>query len=463
MRFESTFGKDQVTSLDHESKLSELMAFVAGLVSGYLVSRFISYFSRLFRQPSFNNVISPGLEEDYAAVNNRALEIATRNLRAGIETRQLPDGSEKTVLCAGRRNFREPWARDLSFASFGLVEIGEFTAARESFESFLLYQLPSGQFPVKMHTTGVIDRYLHSFFKREQPVRLHLHPKYITGHRTVSPDGNALLVIGMLNYARRSGDQEFIDEHWTGLKKAVQWLDEHALGVHGLLHQAAFADWSDTISRKGWILYTNILYWKALKDMSEAALWSGKEEDLEYFSAREAEIRRAINEYFWRADLGYYVTSERFANLSSSGNLLAIVWGLATSEQGQSILDRMKHFHMAEPVPTKPVYPPYPKRYVAIENRLSRLGFYHIKAAWLWLGALHAIALCRMDRPQEAGEILYRLSKVILRDGIVHEVYHPNGQFVSNFWYTSEAPFTWSAGVLVYALNVYRKCFHGEN
>jgi GH15 family glucan-1,4-alpha-glucosidase len=229
-----------------------------------------------------------------------------------------------------------------------------------------------------------------------------------------------------------------------------------------LLHQEAFTDWSDTISLTGWVLYTNIVFWKALKDMSEAAAWIGRTDEREYYSIREAEVRNAIDGHFWRDDLGYYMTSEQFDNLSSSSNLLAIVWGLANRAQSNSILDTMKRFQMAEPVPTKPVHPPYPRHYLAIENRLSRLAFYHVDAAWLWLGALHAVALCRLDRHAEAKEVLYRLSKVILRDGIVHEVYHPDGRFVSNFWYTSEAPFTWSAGVLVFAHHVYHHCFNGD-
>ena len=73
----------------------------------------------------------------------KGYHIAMENLKQGIELRQLPNGEIKRVLCAGHRNFREPWARDLSFALFGLMEIGEAETARESLDVFLHFQKPS--------------------------------------------------------------------------------------------------------------------------------------------------------------------------------------------------------------------------------------------------------------------------------------------------------------------------------
>jgi hypothetical protein len=43
------------------------------------------------------------------------------------------------------------------------------------------------------------------------------------------------------------------------------------------------------------------------------------------------------------------------------------------------------------------------------------------------------------------------MSHVIVRDGVVHEVYGANGRFLSTRWYTSEAPLTWSASLFIYA------------
>lgn len=424
---------------------------------GLLFWQIVRYGHRLFRQPLLAPHSIPSDLALHQTIEAKGLRIAAANLCAGIEKRLLLDGQEKLVLCAGLRNFREPWARDLSFASFGLLELGEFQAAKEALEVFLINQRPSGQFPVKVHSTNVVDRYLHSLLKREQPAYIPIRPKYITAHNTISLDGNALLVIATLNYATRSGDTEFVQTHWPALKRAITWLENHALEEDGLLHQAAFADWADSIAREGRVLYTNVVYWKALTDLATAAADYGDSVDQIYFAARARELRAAINDHFWREDLGYYVTNHLFDNLSSSGNLLAIAWELTTPHQAKAILDNMERFNMAYPVPTQTVHRAYPDKFIALENRLGGIAHYHTHAAWLWLGGWHVIALTRQGRLDEAETLLYRIAQVIVRDGAVHEVYAPNGNYLSTFWYTSEVPLTWSAGMVVYAHHVYQR------
>ena len=43
------------------------------------------------------------------------------------------------------------------------------------------------------------------------------------------------------------------------------------------------------------------------------------------------------------------------------------------------------------------------------------------------------------------------MAEIIVRDRQIHEVYAPNGKPLSNFWYKSESPLTWNAGMIVYA------------
>ena len=437
---------------------------IGGAILGYMFWIVVNYGRRMLRQPFLLATTLPREIEDDQTIEAKALLIASVNLRAGIEKRLLLNGQEKLVLCAGLRNFREPWARDFGFASFGLIELNEFQTAKECLETFFINQLPSGQFPVKVHATNIIDRYLHSLFKREQPTYAPIKPKYITAHNTISLDGNALLVIAALNYAQRAGDHDFAQTHWAACKQAINWLEKHALEQDGLLHQAPFADWADSIARRGRVLYTNILYWKALHDLALfAPYYSSIAEDEAYFTAKAEYLKKSINDHFWRADLGYYVTNKTFDNLSSSGNLLAIAWGFTTPGQANAILDNMHTFAMASPVPTQVVHRAYPDRFIAIENRLGGIANYHTSAAWLWLGAWHVIALSRTGRLAEAETLFYRISEVIFRDGAVHEVYAPDGHYLSNFWYTSEAPLTWSAGMIVYAHEVYQRHFLTDN
>ena len=434
-----------------------LKALLAGMGLGALSWLVMKYGRKFLQQPTLNVEAFRFIEEDPSNVEDRGFLIAVANLLSGVERRKLPDGQGKLVLCAGRKNFREPWARDLSFASFGLVELQQAEVLKDSFDVFLMNQLPNGQLPVKMHSTTIPERYLYSIFRREQPVVMPLKPKYVSGHNTISLDGNALLVIAILNYCARLGDDEFIQDNWEALKRVMFWLDEHAPDADGLLHQGAYSDWADSIARSGKVLYTNVIYWKALNDMADAATHYGNNQDIDYFSTKARRVGKEINTFFWRPDLGYFITNQKFKNLSSSGNLMAIAWDLASSEQAGSILDMMDKFGMAYPVPTKVAYPPYPNRNVAIENRLGRIGYYHVDAAWLWLGAWNVIALTHVGREKRAGELFRRIMSIVVQDGMVHEVYDPEGRFVSSFWYTSDAPFTWSSGMIVYAHQVYQR------
>jgi GH15 family glucan-1,4-alpha-glucosidase len=422
-----------------------------------LLIKLVQYLQRLFQQPRLVSSARFVFLDDGENVGSRAVQIAAENLRAGIERRLLTNGEEKLVLNAGLRNFREPWARDFGFASYGLLALGEERAARECLDVFLHYQAPSGQFPVKVHSTSVVNRYIHSLFRREQPIEAPLRPKYITAHNTISLDGNGLLVNAFLHFAEFTGDHEFARENWDRLQEAIQWMESSAMEEDGLLHQGAFADWADTIARQGKILYTNVIYWRALKAMAEAAERYGDDFQAEQYARKYHQIGAAIEAHFWRPDLGYYATSQAFDNLSSSGNLLAIAWGLADEKKANSILDVMRDLDMANPVPTRAVHRAYPDGVIALENRLIGLANYHTEASWLWLGAWHIISLVRLGRMGEARQLVDRMAAVIVRDKEVHEVYAPSGFYLSNFWYTSEAPLTWSAGMIVYACSIFRQ------
>lgn len=430
-----------------------LPLFLAFLL-GFLTSQLFSYGRRLWQQPGLT-ARSPvgGIAFDTAVpATGLARLIAEANVRAGIEERHLPDGTRKTILWAGWRNFREPWARDFGFASFGLVEMGEQRALKETLELYLHYQRADGRFPVKIHSTSVADRYLHSLFSRQQPTHAPLRPKYQTAHHTISLDGNCLLVIAALNYLRRYQDEAFARQHWAALKQALHWVETQALGSDGLLHQGAYTDWADSVIRKTAVHYTNVLYWKALREFALDAARYGYSEDAVYFEGQAAALCAAINRHFWDETQGFFITSRQFRHiLSSDGNLLAIAWRLATPEQANTILANMAAGGMAEPVPTRCTNQEYGREHISLENRLGGIAHYHTAAAWLWLGSWHAIAAVRAGRGAEASQLLGRMAEVITRDGVVHEVYGVDGRYLKTRWYESEAPLTWSAAMFVYA------------
>ncbi|MBC7878456.1 MAG: hypothetical protein H7Y59_14900 [Anaerolineales bacterium] len=437
----------------------DLPSFIKGIAVGAAtgIASLIAYqyIHAIIKQPRLMSRAVLSKAEDFDTIEARALFIAADNLRSAIEVRRFGNHKTREILQAGYRNFRESWARDFSFASFGLLAVKEVKVVKDTLEAFLDHQTPEGQFPIKLHSFGMVTRFMHSLFGREQPTETPMRPKYLSGHGTISLDGQCLMVIAAIHYSFQTEDHEFLKTHWDALVKAISWTERSVKdSTDGLLTQGAFADWADSIAHIGCVLYTNVTYWKALQEMAEAATHFGLKDQISFYSKKAEQVALAIQAHFWRPTLGYYAASDTLDQLTSSGNLLAIAWGLASKDQANSIMDTIIVTGMASPVPTKVAYPAYPLHLIAIENRLGGVANYHIDAAWLWIGAWHVVALARSGRVEEAHGILSRIAEVIVRDQQVHEVYGPNGKPLSSFWYKSEAPLTWNAGMVVYSYYV---------
>jgi glycogen debranching enzyme len=435
-----------------------------GTVTGMASLLTFQYLFGILRRPRLlSKAILLG-EEEFEDEEALAIFIAAESLRSGIQTRRLTNSLNKEILHAGYRNFSESWARDFGFATYGLLALKQFNPVKETLEAFLWHQKPDGQLPVKLHSVHVVTRYLHSFLGREQPTEFLLRPKYISGHGAPSLDGQALLVIAGLAYTQATGNSIFLEKHWPELRLAMTWLESYRKGSEEdpLLHQGAFADWADSIARHGRVLYTNVVYWKALSEMAIAATQLDlQEEAVDYFVKAE-KVLRAINKLFWRDELGYFITSDQLTQLSSDGNLLAIAWGLTKHDQAGSILKVMHDARMAEPVPTRVTYPSYPRQLIALENLLGGMASYHTNASWLWIGAWHVIALVRTGHLEEAQKLVRRIMRVIVQDRQVNEVHAPNGEPLSSMWYTSEAPLTWNAGMIIYACHLFESKLQEE-
>jgi glycogen debranching enzyme len=436
-----------------------------GTVTGMASLLTFQYLFGILRRP---RLISKAIllgEEQFDDEEALGIFIAAESLRSGIQQRRLTTHGSKEILHAGYRNFSESWARDFGFAAYGLLTLKQYNPVKETLEAFFHHQTTQGQLPVKLHSVDVVTRFLHSFFGREQPNEMMLKPKYISGHGAPSLDGQALLVIAALAYAQETGNTDFLEDYWSNFQAAMRWLEGYRklASEDPLLYQGAFADWADSIARHGRVLYTNVVYWKALSEMAIAANRLNRHEDAVAYFVQAENALRAINRAFWRPDLGYFVTSDELPHLSSDGNLLAIAWGLATHDQAESILRIMERARMSEPVPTRVTYPSYPRHLIALENLVGGMANYHTDASWLWIGAWHVIALVKTGHMDEAQKLVMRILKVIVQDRQVNEVHAPNGKPLSSMWYTPEAPLTWNAGMIIYACHIFENKRLEEN
>jgi hypothetical protein len=109
----------------------------------------------------------------------------------------------------------------------------------------------------------------------------------------------------------------------------------------------------------------------------------------------------------------------------SLANLLAILAGLADGHRTEHILRYMHQVGMAEPYPTKAIYPPiFPgesnwRGYYRSRN-LNLPHQYHNGGIWPMIGGFHVAALVRHRWRKEAERLLLLLAKAN-RQGLTHD------------------------------------------
>lgn len=377
--------------------------------------------------------------------------VVRASLNACLEERRIGPGRTATVLCAGFRHFREPWARDFGFASYGLIAEGRADVVEDGVRLFFRHQKSTGQLPLKLHSTVLVERYLHSLFARVQPSDSSLIPRFITAHGTRSLDSVLLLIIAWGECVLHNENEQLaVDLHGPVLR-ALEWVDRYR-GEDGLIHQSPFADWADSIGRKGAIFYTNILWWKARRCFEEVE--AHLPNHLAGLEESSQELGERLRERYFCAQSGYFLNTPISQIFTSAANYMAVAWGLATPEQSQSVLDYAKRARLSEPVPSRVTDRNYPFFLVGPEMWLAGIPTYHTSCSWMWIGSWHAVACKRAGREQESREILARMLATVDRDGTVFEVHDERGKPLATRLYHSEEPLSWNAAMVLYADSV---------
>jgi hypothetical protein len=139
----------------------------------------------------------------------------------------------------------------------------------------------------------------------------------------------------------------------------------------------------------------------------------------------------------------------------SLGNLLAILTGVADGHHAGHILRHMHQVGMAEPYPTKAIYPPiYPNEsnwrdYYRSRN-LNLPDQYHNGGIWPMIGGFHVAALVRHKWLKEAERLLASLAQAncqsIGNDTGFNEWLHGKTGYPMGF-----AQQAWSAAMFLYA------------
>ena len=153
-------------------------------------------------------------------------------------------------------------------------------------------------------------------------------------------DSGPLFIMTVYDYVRWTGDTSVMNEFVGGrsIFSAMEDILTHlsALDRDGnLLPEKpanSLQDWLDTIPRGGEVLYNQLLYYRALRNLSELSNLRGYEAHATVFHRHSLLVRYRINERFWDDRRGYYlercengVCTDRLTNESSLAALFEVI------------------------------------------------------------------------------------------------------------------------------------------
>lgn len=371
-----------------------------------------------------------------------AYHIAVRDLRACYN----PEG-----IVAGRTHFNAYWARDGFWAVFGALEIGDFDQARLHLELFAKHQRSNGELPAR------IEFLSRSFWRSFWPYRPRLTvPRSIfrAGQFVFKPvDPAALFVIAIWQYYRHTSDQDFLRKFAPLAQKAVDWLSGFDQDGDGLLETGYLSDWMDSILKRGKILNINIIYAKAVHNLAKICGKLGQSDQSRTCRAKAREICAKIRSVFWNGQYFYdWLDKNKHGGFAADGNVLAILFKIATPEQTQAIFNYIQANQLDQGHPLVSVWPPYRRTQTLITYWIAGIADYHSSLIWPWLGAINALNKFRHKKQKEAIADLALIGKWYLKNGVVAEVYEKDGQPVSRSLYQAEQPFAWHAASYIYAV-----------
>ncbi len=381
------------------------------------------------------------------------LERAEATLSANII--QLPSGS---YLTAGRNQFKTLWTRDFALAVRGLLLMNRSDVVKHHLTTLIRNRRTSDSLvPRVMDSIAPRWRVMRQFWIRmipesigflrgDLPIHDPLKPEYRDEHGSEAVDSNLLVLKAALEYVEHTGDQAWWRENEEAFRGIYGFYANKLRD--GLIWQAKFSDWQDSVKREGHTFYVNLLYYLVSKKIRTYSDWSASETELE-------KTRQKIETTFRDENTGLFRTVAGYPQISSDGNLLAIDLGYFSSrEEEQAHYQRLKNHPLWRgngDVPGRVTLPAYPDSWKSIAVRVVSLHNYHEDLYWSWLMGLAGKVAISQGDDVEAERVLRALEKIVRRDGAVGEVFRdmPELPLWESQWFRAEIPFSWGAGFVV--------------
>ncbi|MFH2020731.1 MAG: amylo-alpha-1,6-glucosidase [archaeon] len=374
---------------------------------------------------------------------NKATEISIECLKSSYGPLGIKTGGTRDTY----------WSWDSFFASFGAAEIKEFAIVKLTFETFLKYQNSEGALPRRI--SAPLPFYLLKF------ITPRFHPEIKKPSYSLIPFfappkfQNIVFLTAFRHYIEKSGDIPFLRKHYVQLVYALGYIESSQ--KKGLIFENYLENWDESILKKGYVLFTNSLYYKALNDMIYLNKLLKKPFHEETY--RAGIVKKRINELFWVGD--YYADSiDKYTDLtfSTPGNLAAALFGIADKKKSLKILKFIQSKGIDTPLPSKTNWPKYPFGKINPLNWVV-LRAYHNESIWIWIGCLNIQLKLKLGKKEEAKADMLKIADKIIKDKTVSEIYDSTGNQFKDHFYTAETSFAWSSGLFIYTAAQFDKLY----
>ena len=233
-------------------------------------------------------------------------------------------------------------------------------------------------------------------------------------------DITCYFVLRIARYFKQYNDQNFLNECYPAMKKAISFLESLDKANEGMPQQQSFwADWKDVsgINGRKYAPHMAFTYLAALKEVKTASEKLNYKEDAEKFKKMYSEADTRINKHVKDGGLwnGKYYQQTWFDTKLNQTNqkllqdqAVGIVFDVMPKDRAQKVLAALDQsitkYGVAETMPYYPDSFGYPQ------------GCYHNGGMWPYLNYMHSWALIKSGRKEDGINLMKRCAWATLEN-----------------------------------------------
>jgi len=166
-----------------------------------------------------------------------------------VDACSTPDGFVASTT--DRDNYKRIWARDGVIIGLAALLTGEERYQKTlhaTLKTLREHQGPHGEIPSNVDTAS---------------------GRVSLGGTTGRVDADLWYIIGCAAYWRATSDDRFLEEFYASIERVQFLLGCWEFNNRGLIYVPQTGDWTDEYLHQGYVLYDQLLYWRALQDLCD--------------------------------------------------------------------------------------------------------------------------------------------------------------------------------------------------